>query len=354
MDRRKKFANPETGGTLLELLISMAVFLTIAGSVVGSLATAQRNYRHSELQVALEQKMRAAGELLSQEINQAGLQPSGVDANGLGLPLTTVASASCTGSSLTCITGSSTAQWVNVTSVAGIYAGEWLWVDVGPGPNCYGSGYCEQVSVVAVNTSPAQIKAVFQQNHTAQTVGGTVYPTPMYGMGSYPEGLVPPYLNSNPNAAPPSGGSTTTQLELFGDLNGGGNALLAVIYACPSTFPGSFTRTEYDVTTSPATQLSTNTLVDNVTACSFTYPVATGTTQKTSPQQYLPSGEPIIMSVGLSITAQTAQPDPQTHQPITITKSFLNIQPRNVISALNVASTTVANELQTSNPSNLP
>jgi hypothetical protein len=45
--------------------------------------------------------------------------------------------------------------------------------------------------------------------------------------------------------------------------------------------------------------------------------------------------------------------DPQTGLPVTVTKSFLNIQPRNVVSAFNEASGTVANELQP-NPGTLP
>jgi hypothetical protein len=356
MKKSRKCAKSQTGSSLLELLISMMVFLTIAGSIVGGLATAQKNYRSSEVRVSLEQKVRAAVELVSQEVNEAGLQPSGVDTNGLGLPLSTVTSASCTGTSLTCITANAASgdQWVNVTSVAGIYVGEWLWVDVGPGPNCYPSGYCEQVVVDGISTSPPRIEAKFHQTHTAQTISSVVYPTPLYGMGSYPQGIVPPYLNSNPNSTPPSGGSTTSQLEIFGDLNGTGNALLAVIYACPASFPGAFTRTVYDATTSPANQLSSTNLIDNVTACQFSYPVNSQTVQQSTPQQYLPSGEPIVMSVGLTITAQSTMNDPQTQQPVTVTKSFLNIQPRNVISALNVANSTVANELQTSNPTNLP
>jgi prepilin-type N-terminal cleavage/methylation domain-containing protein len=333
----------ETGFSLLELLVSLSVFVVISGITIGSLGSYQQNYRSSEIRVALEQKMRAALELMAQEISQAGLQPSGVDTDGLGAPLATVAAASCTGTQKTCITGSPSAQWVNVTTVGGIYVGEYLRIDAGPGPDCYTSSNCEDVAVLAVSAGPpAQIRAIFQYTHNAQTIGSTVYPTPIYGMGAYPQGIVPPGLTS----PPPSGGSSSSQLEIFGDLNGVGNSLQAVIYACPATFPGPFKRTLYDATT--GSQISSINLIDNVTACQFTYPATPFPTVSVAG-----TTESVVTSVGVSVTAQSTMNDPQTAQPITVTKSFLNIQPRNIVAAFNEASGTVANELQP-NPGTLP
>ena len=90
----------KAGFSLLELVVSLAVFLVISGAVIGSLNYFQNNYRGSEIRVALEQKVRAALELMAQEISQAGLQPSGVDTDGLGMPLATVAASACSGSKL--------------------------------------------------------------------------------------------------------------------------------------------------------------------------------------------------------------------------------------------------------------
>lgn len=339
----RKARRCEAGFTLVELLISVALFLLLAGPVLSSLARSQKTYRTSELKVSLEQKMRAALELMSQEVSQAGLQPSGVDTDGLGLPLTTVAASACTGTPPTCISASPTVdESVQVSSTAGIYEGEWLWVDAGTGPNCSTSGPCEQVVVDGVSAGPpATISAKFKYNHTAQTINSTTYPTPIYGLGQYPQGIVPPGTTT-------SGGSTSSQLELFGDVKGLGDSLLAIIYTCPSSFPGPFTRTVYDGTT--GNQISTTSLVDNVTSCTFTYP---------SPLPTVPSGcgsmsgKSIITSVGVTVTAQSTMNDPATHAPVTVTKSFLNIQPRNVISALYVACGTIANELQP-NPGSLP
>jgi len=335
MHELKKREPPEAGFSLLELLISAAVFLVISGAVIGSMGYLQKNYRGTEIRVALEQKMRAAMELMVQEVSQAGLQPSGTDASGLtSAPLATVASSSCSGTPVKCITGSASAQWVNVNSVTGIYNGEYLRVDAGPGPNCSASP-CEVVSVTNTSASPARIQGIFQYTHYAQTIGSTVYPTPIYAMGQYPQGIVPPGMAS----PPPSGGSSSSQLEIFGDLTGSGNSLNAVIYACPSSFPGSFTRTLYDATT--GSQISSVTLIDNVTACTFTYPATPFPTVTVAG-----SSVSVVTCVGISITAQSSVNDPQTGQPITLTKSFLNIQPRNVVSASNWAADTIANDLQ--------
>jgi prepilin-type N-terminal cleavage/methylation domain-containing protein len=333
----------ETGFTLIELLVSVALFLVLAGPILSSLANSQRTYRTSELRVSLEQKMRAALELMAQEVSQAGLQPSGVDTDGLGLPLTTVAASACTGTPATCISASPTAdESVQVTSTAGIYVGEWLWVDAGTGPNCSTTGPCEQVVVDGVSAGPpATISAKFQYNHTTQTINGTTYPTPIYGLGQYPQGIVPPGTTT-------SGGSTSSQLELFGDVNGSGNSLLAIIYTCPGSFPGPFTRTVYDGTT--GSQISSTSLIDNVTSCQFTYPNPLPTVPSGCGSM---SGKSIITSVGVTVTAQSTMNDPTTKAPVTVTKSFLNIQPRNVISALYVACGTIANELQP-NPGSLP
>jgi type II secretory pathway pseudopilin PulG len=334
----------ETGFSLLELLISLAVLLTVSGAVMSSLSYSQKNYRGLQIRTALQESMRAAIELMVQEIGQAGLQPTGVDTNGLGAPLATVLASACTGSQSQCIASGATS--IQVTSVAAIYANEWLWVDAGPTLDCYPNSVCEHMQVQSVSAGPPAtitFTGAFQYNHYAQTINSTLYPTPLYGMGAYPQGVVP-------SGATTSGGSTSSQLEIFGDINGTGNSLLAIIYACPSGSATALTRTVYDATT--GNQLSQSNLLSNVTACQFTY--------QTQTPAFL--GKTVVTSVGITITAQSLTNDPQTGQPAILTKSFLNIQPRNIISALHqVASCATsadscreANELQTTNPSNLP
>jgi len=172
-------------------------------------------------------------------------------------------------------------------------------------------------------------------------------------MGTYPQGILPPGTTA-------SGGSTATQLELFGDLNGAGNSFYLVKYSCPTAAGGSFTRSVYAIGNKAVTQVGqTTNLIDNIPAdvngvvqCSFTYPAAPLPTVSVTACDGSTT-ESVITSVGVTITAQSKMPDPQTGQYIQVTKSYLNIQPRNIVAALNAASGTVANELQSNpNPSN--
>ncbi len=341
--KRKKL---EYGFSLLEMLISLAIFMVIAGGIIGVLINSQKVHRRSEISVSLEQNMRSALELMSQEVSQAGLQPSGVDGDGLGLPMATVVASGCTGTPSVCINTGTSVQ-VSVTSVAGMYVGEWLRVDASPGPDCYTSKSCEwlQIQSITTTTSPPRI-TFFQVQHThqAQTIAGTVYPTPLYGMGSYPQGILP-------SGTTASGGSTVSQLELFGDLNGASNSLLLAKYNCPSSPGGAFTRTLYSIGANAVVQIGqTVNLIDNVVLCSFSYPSTLPTVAVAGCDGS--TTEPVITSVGVSVTAQSKMPDPQTGRPVQVTKSFLNIQPRNITASLNAATGTVANELQPNpNPS---
>lgn len=323
------------GFSLLELMVSLAVFLVVAGTIMSSMMSAQKSFRTSEIRTGLEQTMRSALEMMAQDIGQAGLQPMGADSKGLGAPLATVLISAC--STGTCIKGDpTTAQPVPVNSVDGIYEGEWLWVDVGPGAvgaECYSSNatisdpvrYCEQVQVETVDPGPpALIKAKFRVDHSYYK-NGIANPTPFYALGAYPQGIVPPGAKTSSGSI--LTGSTPSQLKLFGDINGTGNSLQYVVYTCPSSTPGNFTRTVYDATSSSNVPISTTTLLSNVTACKFKYPDI-----QNPASLGLPGG--VLTSVGISLTARSQTNDPQTGQPITITKSILNIQPRNIISAL--------------------
>ncbi|HVZ16580.1 MAG TPA: prepilin-type N-terminal cleavage/methylation domain-containing protein [Terriglobales bacterium] len=352
----KKRAKNQCGFTLLEMLVALAVFLIVAGAVIGALMNSQKTQRRSEISVSLEQNMRAALELMAQEISQAGLQPSGVDSDGLALPLSSVVATSCTGSPAKCIAKGTLVQ-VPVTTVAGLYVNETVRVDADPGPDCYTvSLNCERLVITDIDATTNPPKVTFQtvsQDHYAETVGGVVYGTPIYGMGTYPQGILPAGTTA-------SGGSTASQLEIFGDLNGAGNSFYLVKYNCPDNSGGAFTRAVYNIGNKAVTQVGqTTNLIDNVVNCQFTYPTTTTNVGVTACDGS--NSEPVITSVAISVTAQSKMPDPATGQYIKITKSYLNIQPRNILAALSVASLdageikTSANELQPNpNPSSNP
>jgi hypothetical protein len=91
-------------------------------------------------------------------------------------------------------------------------------------------------------------------------------------------------------------------------------------------------RTEWNVLTGAVQGGGSTSLIDNVIACNFTWT----TTPDTVP---LLNGNgdtvsyPMITQVGFAITVQETDTTSGTNQIITISKSYSNIQPRNIIAA---------------------
>ena len=277
------------GFTLLEMLVSLALFLIISGVVLGGMTSLQKSYRGLEVRTAMEQRLRAALELMAQEINQAGLPAENVDLNGLvTAPLATSSSNISPGSSVT----------LNVSSTSGMYPNQQLWLDVGTAQ--------EPVTISSIGTGTVTVASV-QNTHN-----GSATAFPIFAMGVYANGVLP--------------NSTSTKFEFFGDITAQGNPMVLVTYACPTTTPGALTRTVYPLTTTSQQYSSQAPLLDNVTACSFT------TTNNTVT---LPGfANPAVTTVSISVTIQSQTKDPQSNGYITITKSFLNIQPRSLNAAI--------------------
>lgn len=323
--------NRAAGFTLLEMMLSTALFLGISSLILGGMISVIRNYRSLEIRNALEQRMRSAFELMAQEIGQAGLQASGLDVSGLVAPL----------ANITQTITSTGVKTVTVDKIGGIFQGASLVVNDGTNQ--------ENIIVTAMSTTtPYSITANFAKTHTAAS-------TPVYAPGVFPGGI----LASDYTASPPRYSSTRTQLMFFGDINAVGNALILVRYSCPTTFPGAIQRTAWDVATGTwsTPQAGPTPLLDNVTSCSFTYPddpnLASPVTLPTVPISWTDSGGTVhnvtyemIPSVGIAITATSQTNDPISNKPFQLTKSFLNIQPRNVLAAIEQVAAGNTSELQ--------
>jgi len=291
------------GFTLLEMMASMAVLLVIAGGIISVINLSQQAYGRTELKSDMYENVRGVAELMAQEIGQAGLVSLPTN------PTPTVTPA---------VVSNSVAQTVNVSSTTSMFNGETLLIDAGPSE--------EPVTIISV--TPTTIQAIFAQNHLA---GATIT-----ALGVYPTGIVPPGAID---------GSTGTTLNLYGDLNGDGS-LVYVRYVCaPGTTaaPGTLSRSSTTITpgvnTISASQNLLSTLVPNPngTAC-FQY--------ATTPV----NGGNSVNQLGITLTVQTNEPDPQTQQYATMTKSFLNMEPRNIMMAIELSGLQLTNRLQAQPP----
>jgi prepilin-type N-terminal cleavage/methylation domain-containing protein len=318
---RKSLRHFDAGGhrcagfTLMELLVSLAVFLVISAAVLGSMMDAQRRHRSEELHASLQDKMRAAMEMMVQEIGQAGLPASGVDVNGLAEPIANIVHPSAA-------LNPGADQVLTVDSVSGLYPNEFVYVDNGS------SQEFQQITAISTSGTAPQITLDLNQKHSANnSAGSCCAATPLYALGTIPGGILP--LTDPVDSAPPTPGqSSQYQLELWGDLAGNGKSLIFVKYACPTAYPGNFTRQQWDVQTGTPQTAAPVVLLDNVIDCKFTYPDPS-TLHTTS----VGGGTQMVTSVGISLTIQSQTKDPVTGNYVTLKKSLLTIQPRNIIAA---------------------
>src|SRR5262245_29360352 len=288
-------ANSEKGFSLLEMLISMIILLIACGAAFRALAYYQRSYGSSQLRADMHMGVRNALELMAQEVNQAGLLPFGPPRQ---LPAA--------------VTPSPTAQAVQVTSVNSIFVNEMLTIDTGSNQ--------EDVKVTAVNTATSQITAVFTKAHPANA--------PVNAFGLFPQGI----RSTSPNA------SSSTRLKIFGDINGD-NTITYVEYNCSGT---TLTRSEWQVPSSGARVLvRTGTLVTDV--------IANPGSPSTPCFQYTTAsaaGVTFVTSVTVTLSVQTAANDPFTKQRVSMTKSSLNLSPRNLLTGMDLAQAGFTGRLQ--------
>src|SRR6266852_4072839 len=282
---------------------------------------ANRTERHTSV--------RSATELLQQEIGQAGMVSLPINpATGITIPLymTTQVALPVPDVPLT--------QPVFLSSVAGVFNGEQLVVDTGINQ--------ETVTVTCGNPCTNPVTATFNYAHAGGIPGA-----PVTAQGAFATGIVPPTV---------AGGSSGTVLKLYGDINGDGN-MLYVEYTCDwanaNGFGPALFRNEmpYDTPLKAAFPLNAGKILlsnldplgnpndqnGNPVPC-FTYQTQTVLTN-TGPDTF-------VTDVAVTLTEQTQNLDPQTHQFQKETKALLNVSPRNVFEGWQLASGNVPNRVQ--------
>jgi len=284
----------DAGFSLLELLIAMVIMLIVTGAAFSAMTYLQKSTASSNLRAEMHSSMRAALELMTQEIGQAG---------SLNFTPKTLSAA---------VTANSAAQAVTLNSTTGIFVGEILVIDIGT-PQ-------ERVTVTAVTSST--VTGIFTKNHAIAAV--------VHATGVFPQGV----LYDTGLAA--STLSTPTRLSLAGDLLGDGTLVYAQ-YDCNTT-AGTLSRSVTPVTSVSisASSVLIQNVIPNPTLGSTCFQYTTATS----------GGFTFVTSVGVTISVQSAFRDPQTQAFVTMTKSFLNIAPRNILAGLDNAQASLTNRLQ--------
>jgi prepilin-type N-terminal cleavage/methylation domain-containing protein len=174
------------GFSLLEMLVSVTIVTLLMSAIFPFLIQVQKRHQGSSVIAEANQGTRAALEVMTQEIGQAGYNPNFLPNKTCDTPITANAAPQC----------------VTLNDIDRIFPGDWLLVDA--------AGDNELVRVTGTSkngacSSPNQIQAVFQANHP-----NTPFPLSSYKM-PWPAGILTG-----------TGGSDDQTLKFFGDINADG------------------------------------------------------------------------------------------------------------------------------------
>ena len=310
----------EQGFSLIELLVATIVLLIVMGVVMTALRQSTQQQQTIWNRTEMHSGVRGATELLQQEVGQAGRVATPVP---ITLAAPVAASVACDETS-----PGFNATTATVNSISG------LWATAGALPASYAlvttfdGASRETVPLWSISTGPpAQISGCFSKAHAAGTV--------LVVQGAFGNGIIPPAPGITPGFAGVANGSTDTVLKMFGDINGDGN-MVYVEYTCDAAGTHKLYRNvmAFDAVAKP---LKTDALVllNNIqpnpggSPC-FTY-------QVTAP--IIIQGQPLsfVLDVAITLTVETQQVDAVTKQKQQETKALLNVSPRNVFNAWELA-----------------
>jgi prepilin-type N-terminal cleavage/methylation domain-containing protein len=282
----------ERGFSLIELLVATTVMLIISGTVTSALLQMTSSQQTIWNRAEMHSGVRSATELLQQEVGQAGR-------------ITLPGSVTFVGTAA----GGGAASTVQLSSIAGMFANQKLTI---------GTGAVEEtVTITAVDAGTSQVTATFTNAHGAGS--------PVRALGGFAEGIVPTNATN---------GSTGTRLKLFGDINGDGS-MVYVEYFC-DTEGGNLYRNSmaYDAGAKPdltnAMILLANVQPNPDDEPCFTYEEKSVTVDGTT--------YTFVIDVAITLTVQTQAADSVTKAFQRETKALLNVAPRNIFHAWELAS----------------
>jgi hypothetical protein len=202
-------------------------------------------------------------------------------------------------------------------SVSNLYPGEAVLIDNG--------GSTQEIGWICGTISSGSPSSLYIMRSAAATINAHSAATPIYPAGVYVEGILSQHRTGLR--------SSSSQLLLMGDIDEDGTPVL-ISYNCTGT---TLTRNVW--TFNNTTAISSATLLTNA-SCSFKYSdndkLISGdnvTIVTAGPSDHL-NQYYMVTAVNLYLTATSDTKDSQTGSYFTVTKSYENIQPRNLIYAL--------------------
>ncbi|GAC1625627.1 MAG: hypothetical protein PVS2B2_08590 [Candidatus Acidiferrum sp.] len=313
-ERSPKMRRQHAGFTLIEALVSLLILVGVSGIVMYGMNQLLYTQGTIANRTEMHTNVRSATEFLEQEIGQAGK---------IALPNPTVPVTLLTAVVAPVPPATSVHATITVSSGTGMFNGEQLLID--PGSNQ------ETVTVSGLAAGGSSFTTDFSNGHAAGV--------PVNVLGAFSAGIVPPSTLCGVAAC----GSTGTVLKLFGDINSDGN-MLYIEYHC-DTVNGFLYRNQmaFDALAKPAETpsmiLLSNLLPNPNDLSGAAVPCFTYQTKTVGTNDY-------VTDVAVTLTEQTQNPDPRTHQFQTETKALLNVSPRNVFDVWELASHKFTNRVQ--------
>ena len=292
-------AGDDSGFSLIEVMITTLILTTVSAvTITGVLNLTQLNETVTN-RTQMFAGVRNATALLEQEVGQAGrvVLPDPVFLTG--------AVAAGVGT-------------VNVTATTGMFVGEQLVIGAG-------TAETETVTVTAVGAD--SITATFLHPHDAGE--------PVMVQGGFAAGVVPPE-DADGNADP--NGSSGTVLKIFGDINGTGN-MVYVEYTCDIANARLYRNQmawNADAKAEPGVE---QILVENIQANPNNTPCF-------SYQTKVVNNDVFVIGVAITLTVESQEEDPITGEFQRESKALLNVAPRNVYNAWQLASLDIDNRVQ--------
>jgi len=321
-------ADRQSGFSMIELLVAMGIMLVISGAAVSALLKMTSTQATIWNRTQMHSGIRGATEVLQQEVGQAGRVTLGATV------LTTANTAACA------VNGCTTTMAVDPANAARMFEGERLAVDTGANQ--------ETLRITAISGGSLTVAAVSATGKVKAHSNNV----PVQVLGAFSAGVVPPLVSPSAYApgAPAStytNGSTGDTLKLFGDINADGN-MVYIEYKCDipvSSSPGNLTRNVMPWNQTAASAAATNSqiLLSNIVSNPDGSPCFTYQLNRVDSTYF-------VTDVAITLTVQTQLIDPVTKQFQKETKALLNVSPRNVFNAWQLASLGIPERVQPTPP----